>query len=185
MSDLITDINAMSQPEFVALLGAVFEETPAIAQQAYAAKPFASISELHQAMVAVVEEMPRSQQIALIQAHPELATKAKMAEASVQEQKGAGLDQLSPLEHERFQTLNSAYRKKFDFPFVIAVKGHDKDSILAALEGRLRNEREREVGRSLAEITKIARFRLEALSGNMSRNMSQMSQNIDNIDGNL
>lgn len=159
----ISDINSISQGEFVDLLGAIFEETPAIAQQAYAAKPFASIAHLHQTMVAVVEKMPRSQQIALIQAHPELATKVKMAEASVQEQKNAGLSQLSPSDYARFQTLNSAYREKFYFPFVIAVKGHDKESILAALEERLENEKEEEVGRSLKEIAKISRFRLEAL----------------------
>ena len=159
----ISDINSMSQRKFVNLLGAIFEETPAITQQAHAAKPFASITHLHQAMVAVVEKMPRSQQIALIQAHPELATKAKMADASVQEQKNAGLSYLSAPDYKRFQALNSAYREKFDFPFVIAVKGHDKDSILAALEERLENEKEEEVGRSLKEIAKIARFRLEAL----------------------
>ena len=159
----ISDINSISQAEFVNLLGAIFEETPAIAQQAYAAKPFASTADLHQAMVAVVEKMPRSQQIALIQAHPELATKAKMAEASVQEQKDAGLSQLSASDYERFHALNSAYREKFDFPFVIAVKGHNKESILAALAGRLENGKEEEMGRSLKEIEKIARFRLEAL----------------------
>ncbi len=162
----ISDINSMSQREFVDLLGAIFEETPAIAQQAYTAKPFASLTDLHQAMVAVVEEMPRPQQIALIQAHPELANKAKMAkmaEASVQEQKNAGLSQLSASDYERFQALNSAYQEKFDFPFVIAVKGHNKDSIVAALEDRLGNEKEEEIGRSLKEIEKITRFRLDAL----------------------
>lgn len=159
----ISDINSMSQGEFADLLGAIFEETPAIAQQAHTAKPFVSTANLHQAMIAVVEKMPRLQQIALIQAHPELATQTKMAEASVQEQKNAGLSQLSPSDYERFQALNSAYREKFSFPFVIAVKGHDKESILAALEDRLENGKEEEVGRSLEEIAKIARFRLEAL----------------------
>ena len=160
---LIDHVNQMSQSDFVNQFGAVFEETPEIAEEAWLAKPFSTRSELHKAMVAVVERLSFDEQLALIRAHPELGSRAKMADASVQEQASSGLDQLSPETYERLQALNTAYQEKFEFPFVMAVKGHDKDSILAALEARLNNERADEIGRSLHEITQIARLRLEDL----------------------
>lgn len=153
----------MSQSEFVRLLGAVFEETPAIAQRAWANRPFTDVANLHRAMVAIVEQMSLDEQLALIRAHPELGSRAKMADASVQEQADTGLNQLSAEAYERLQAVNAAYQEKFKFPFVMAVKGHDKDSIMAALESRLNNERTEEMARSLHEITQIARFRLDDL----------------------
>lgn len=153
----------MSQLEFVNLLGAVFEETPVIAQQAWASRPFTDVSDLHQKMVAIVEQLSSAKKLALIRAHPELGNRAKMAETSVQEQLNAGLNQLSSKDACRIQSLNAAYRRKFGFPFVMAVKGRSKESILAAFEARLKNNREEEWAQSLLEIYQIARFRLEKL----------------------
>ena len=153
----------MSQTEFVALLGTVFEQTPKIAQQAWGERPFADLSDLHQKMIAVVMKMCLTEQLALIQAHPDLGSRAKMAAASVQEQMGAGLTQLTPTEYEWFQALNAAYRKKFGFPFVMAVKGQTKTSILEAFGTRLENHKELEIQQALSEITQIARFRLDDL----------------------
>ncbi len=157
----IDQINQMNQAEFVSLLGAIFEETPKIAERAWADRPFDNVSDLHRAMVAVVEQMTFDEQLALIRAHPELGSRVKMADASVQEQASTGLNQLSAEAYERLQTSNSAYREKFGFPFVMAVKGHDKDSVLAMLKVRLDNEQADEVRRSLHEIAQIARFRLD------------------------
>ena len=159
----IDHVNQMSQPEFVSRFGAVFEETPEIAEEAWMARPFSTLSRLHEAMVAVVEQLSSDERLALIRAHPQLGSRAKMADASVQEQASSRPDQLSPETYERLQALNTAYQEKFGFPFVMAVKGQGKDSILAALEARLGNERADEIGRSLHEITQIARFRIEDL----------------------
>ncbi len=159
----IAAVNPMSQAEFVEQFGAVFEETPAIAHQTWTQRPFADVADLHQKMVAVVDQLSPDEQLALIQAHPDLGSRAQMADASVQEQTGAGLTQLSASEYERFQLLNSAYKAKFGFPFILAVKGHTKASILAAFETRLQNSSEAERTQALAEIAQIARFRLEAL----------------------
>ncbi len=153
----------MSQEEFVAALGAVFEETPAIAQQAWNARPFRDGADLHQKMVRVVNAMSEDEQLALIKAHPDLGSRARMAAASVQEQAGVGLDRLSPEEYQRFQSLNHAYQTKFGFPFIIAVKNHTKASILATFEQRLQNSTEAEKQQALAEISQIARFRLDGI----------------------
>jgi 2-oxo-4-hydroxy-4-carboxy-5-ureidoimidazoline decarboxylase len=156
----IAQLNQMSQEEFVGALGAVFEETPAIAQQVWHQRPFANVTELHQQMVTIVNAMSPVEQLDLIRAHPDLGSKAKMAEASVQEQAGVGLDRLTASEYERFQSLNAAYKEKFGFPFIVAVKNHTKDSILQAFERRLNHSVETEMAQSLAEIVQIAQFRL-------------------------
>ncbi|MBE9016140.1 OHCU decarboxylase [Chroococcidiopsis sp. CCALA 051] len=159
----LTELNQMSQDEFVKTLGAVFEDTPAIAYHAWYERPFKNVAQLHQTMVDVVRTASQDAQIELIQAHPDLGSKAKMAMASVQEQAGAGLDRLTPEAYDRFLSLNQAYKNKFDFPFIIAVKNHTKDSILAAFEQRLQNSIETERNQALAEIFQIAKFRLDAI----------------------
>lgn len=163
MRHSISAINQMNQAEFVALLGAVFEETPEIARRAWCNRPFETISDLHQKMIAVVNTMSLTDQLVLIQAHPDLGSRAEMADASIQEQAGAGLNQLSPADYERLQSLNAAYKDKFGFPFILAVKGHTKESILAAFETRLENDKNDETQQALKEIFQIARFRLNDL----------------------
>ncbi|NJN22814.1 MAG: 2-oxo-4-hydroxy-4-carboxy-5-ureidoimidazoline decarboxylase [Leptolyngbya sp. RL_3_1] len=150
----------MDQATFVAVLGPVFEDTPQIAQQAWGDRPFPSIAVLHAQMVAVVMAMTAAEQLALIRAHPDLGSRLQMAPASVAEQAGAGLSQLSAAEYERFQQLNTAYQQKFGFPFVMAVKGQTKATILAAFEARLSPSPEAERHQALVEIAQIARWRL-------------------------
>lgn len=159
----IANLNQMSQEEFTAALGDIWEDTPEIAKQSWQKKPFANLEDLYQEMVAVVDNMSDEKKLALIQAHPDLGSKAKMAEASVQEQAGVGLDRLSESEYEHFLELNQAYQNKFGFPFIVAVKYHTKESILADFETRLENNQEQEKEQALKEITKIARLRLESM----------------------
>ncbi len=161
-------LNRADQARFVDLLGGVFEHSPWVAEGAGAARPFASVEGLYRAMVGVVEEAGEKQ-LELIRAHPDLAGKAARAggltAASSREQAGAGLDRLSEDEYRRFHALNDAYKEKFGFPFILAVKGHTKESILASFESRLPHSAEEERRTALAEVYKIARFRLEALLG--------------------
>lgn len=156
----IVHINQLAQPAFVALLGSIFEETPSIAAQAWSQRPFESLSDLHHKMVAIVEQMSPAEKLALINAHPELGSKRKMAEASVEEQASVGLDRIGQSAHQRLMGLNDAYREKFGFPFVMAVKGQNQETILLALETRLANDQDAEMHQALSEIYKIARLRL-------------------------
>jgi len=158
----LVELNQISQEEFTQALGAIFEHTPAIARRTWDDRPFASTADLHAKMVTVVSAMTPAEKLALIQAHPDLGSKAKMAEASVSEQAGAGLDRLSVEEFDRFQFLNREYREKFSFPFIVAVKKHTKTSILEAFKQRLDNSIETEMQQALAEICEIARFRIES-----------------------
>ena len=150
----------MSQSEFIEAIGSIFEHTPEIAAEAWRSQPFADVQSLHQVMAAIVLKMSDDEQLKLICAHPDLGSKFKMAEASIQEQSTVGLDQLSATEYDRFQYLNQAYKDKFAFPFIIAVRNHTKDSILKAFEQRLLNNLEVEKKQAISEIIEIARWRL-------------------------
>lgn len=163
MAYTITELNQMTQAEFVAALGDVFEHTPKIATQAWHQRPFTDVATLHQTMVALVEQMSEPAQLDLIRAHPDLGSRVHMATASVQEQTSVGLNRLSPSEYEQFQTLNTTYQTKFGFPFIMAIRGQTKDEILAAFTQRLQNTPASEHQRALSEIKKIARFRLDDL----------------------
>ncbi len=162
MSYTLDQLNAMPQAEFIQAIGPVFEDTPAIAAQVWPQRPFASVAELHRRMVAIAQAMPPETKLALIQAHPDLGTRVAMAEASVAEQNQAGLTSLSPEEYDRFQSLNQQYKEKFGFPFILAVAGHTKTSILANFSQRLENSVDIEQRTALQEIETIARLRLEA-----------------------
>lgn len=161
--DLAT-LNTLGVDAFASCLGAIFEHSPWIARAAHAARPFASVAALHATMVSVVENSGAERQLALLRAHPELARRGPMAAASVAEQGGMGLDRLADDEAVRFAQLNGAYRERFGFPFIIAVRGQrDRATILAALTARLVNPPEQELTTALAEVAKIARFRLDDL----------------------
>lgn len=160
MAYSIVELNQMSQDTFTSVLGAIFEDTPTIAHQVWHDRPFTDLSDLHQKMVQIVQQMSPAAQLALIKAHPDLGSKAKMAEASVKEQAGAGLDQLTSEEYDRIQALNQAYKDKFGFPFITTVRTQTKASIFAAFDRRLQNAVEAETQQALAEIAQIARLRL-------------------------
>lgn len=159
----LTQINHMDRAAFTDALGTVFEDTPAIASQTWEQLPFADIRQLHKAMVSVVDAMSFSEKMSLINAHPSLGDRVKMAEASVLEQSSIGLDRLTSEDYNLFQSLNKAYRDQFGFPFIIAVRNHSQASILAAFAQRLQNDSEVELDLALAEIAKIAWFRLQDL----------------------
>ena len=159
-------LNGWSQADFVARLGGVYEHSPWVAERAMAARPFASIDALHGAMQRAVEGASIDERLALIRAHPELLGKldaAQLTESSRFEQVSVGLDRCTAAQKSRMQALNQAYREKFDFPFVVAVKGLDWAGIIERLEARLQNTRAAELATAVREIGRIARFRLEAL----------------------
>jgi 2-oxo-4-hydroxy-4-carboxy-5-ureidoimidazoline decarboxylase len=148
----------MTRDQFVARYGGVYEHSPWVAEACWPPP-----QDLAGAMRAAVDAAPRERKLALIRAHPELASRTKMADASVQEQAGAGLDQCSPAEFEAFQRLNAAYNARFGFPFIVAVKGLSRADILAAFEARLANDPETEFATAIREIHRIAGFRLADL----------------------
>lgn len=160
----LVQINALDQAAFVEHLSFVFEGPPWIVEQAWAARPFASLDDLHQALCQVLNNASETQQVNLIQAHPDLVGKAALAGTltaeSTSEQAAAGLDRLSAAEIAAFNQYNQAYQQRFGFPFVICARENKKDTILAGFAARLTHTRQQEIATALREIAKIARFRL-------------------------
>lgn len=160
-------VNAMTPQPFLAALGGVFEHSPWVAERAFAARPFASIAALHEAMVNTVKRAPRERQLALLNAHPELAGKEAQAGAltssSTAEQASTGLNALNREEMQTLARWNREYREKFSFPFIIAVRRHTRASIFSEFQRRLANETETELDACLEQVFDITRLRLEAL----------------------
>lgn len=163
----LNDLNALPAKLFVRRLGGVFEHSPWVAEQVEAQRPFDSIKSLHSAMVGRIEAAGHEAQMALIRAHPELAGKAavrgELTPESQSEQQGAGLDQCSQDEFNTLTALNQTYREKFGFPFIIAVRGHDRQSIIREFERRLHLTPAEEIAECLEQIYTIGRFRLDDL----------------------
>jgi OHCU decarboxylase len=151
----------MEREPFVGALGWIFEASPWVAERAWIHRPFPSLDALHAAMVESVERAAPGEQLTLLRAHPDLGARARISRASQAEQSGAGLDQLTPDEFDRLTGLNAAYRARFEFPFLYAVKGSTKHDILRALDQRLGQSRETEYAEALQQVYRIARFRLE------------------------
>ncbi|PTB19162.1 OHCU decarboxylase [Trinickia symbiotica] len=163
----LDQLNAMPEEAFVDALSGIFEHSPWVPREAARERPFESVDALHDAMVSVVARAGSTRQLALINAHPELAGKAavrgELTAESTREQSGAGLSQCTQAEFDKLQRLNREYRDKFGFPFILAVRGYDRAGILANFEARVGNDRDEEMRTSLEQIYRIARFRVDDL----------------------
>jgi len=159
----LSELNSRDRHGFVNAVGWVFEHSAWVAERAWAQRPFNTLDALHEAMTAQVASATLDEQLTLLRAHPDLGTRANVSDASAAEQTGAGLDTLAGRELERLHALNAAYRDKFGFPFLYAVKGSTKEDILNALEKRLLSARDAELGEALRQVYRIARFRLDEI----------------------
>ena len=159
----IDEVNQMGREEFVEVFGSVFEHSPWAAEQAFEQRPFAACNELEDSLVEAVKNSGREAQLKLLCAHPELGSREKMAKASVREQSAAGITKTDEERRAKMQALNESYRDKFDFPFIVAVKGLTPDDILANMEDRVSNSLEEEFRECLDQVIRIASIRLEAL----------------------
>jgi len=163
MTITLTELNAMSEEQFIDALKDVFEHSPWVAEAAYRSAPFASTEALHRTMMDVVRGAGEETVLGLFRAHPDLATRLAISELSTAEQQGVGLDRLTPEEFETFSTLNRDYVAKFGFPFLFAVRGKTKDDILEAMRRRLARTFAEEREQALLEIERITGFRLRDL----------------------
>lgn len=163
----LEDLNHLDREAFTDVLGGIYEHSPWIAEQAWNARPFSSPEALREAMMSVVRGAAEAQQLALLRAHPELAGRAardgQLTASSTQEQKGAGLTDLTQAQMEQIAGWNKTYGERFGFPFIIAVKNHTRDSIFSEFEKRLENSREAEIQTAIGQVGEIARFRLADL----------------------
>lgn len=157
----LDQVNVMSHADFMAAFGDVAEHSPWVAEAAAAERPFADRREMVAAFASAMQSAPQTAKLALLRAHPDLAGRAKLTDDSSREQDGAGLNALTGDEFDRFTRLNEAYKAKFEFPFIFAVKGADKVQILEAFGERLENSSDTEFHTACAQVCRIFRFRIE------------------------
>lgn len=156
--------------DFIATFGGVFEHSPFLAERAYDSGlvfvPMTAKS-VHAVLTSMFRKATYEERLGVLRAHPDLAGKlaiaGKLTDDSRNEQAGAGLDRLTPEEHARFTELNTAYVARNGFPFIIAVKGLNRNDILEAFEQRINNDRDAEFATATAQVEKIALLRLTAM----------------------
>jgi OHCU decarboxylase len=166
----VIEANSLDREAFVARYGSVFEHSTWVAERAWSRRPFRSAEELHAAMMAVVREAPREEQLALVRAHPELAgreaTEGGLTADSSSEQGRLGFTRLSRDDFEKMAGLNRAYRGKFGFPCIVALRLHaSRGSVMQEMELRIGNDADTELKNALEQIAHITRGRLERLGG--------------------
>ena len=156
----IDKINKLSKPDFISIFGNIFEKTEWIAQKSYDLKPYKNYEELFLKMIEIFENTNKENHLKILNAHPDLAVEKKLTKDSKNEQKNASLNQCTSEELIEFKKLNEEYKVKFGFPFIIAVKGKNKEEILNSFRQRITNNINLEFEEAKKQVKKIASFRL-------------------------
>ena len=158
--DSIDKFNKLSKAEFISIFGNIFEKTEWVAERCYESKPYNNLDELVSKMMKIFENIEKERHLEILNSHPDLAVEKKLTEDSKNEQKNASLNQCTDEEFVEFKKLNEEYKKKFGFPFIIAVKEKNKEEILNSFRQRITNNINLEFEEAKKQVKKIASFRL-------------------------
>ena len=159
----IEKVNQLSENEFISTFGNVFEKTNWIANKAFNLKPYKDFDDFISTIIKIYENSSKEDCLKIFNAHPELAVEKNLTENSHKEQKSANLNRCNDEEFNEFKNLNYEYKKKFGFPFIIAVKGKNKSEILINFRKRIKNEIDLEFDEAKVQVKKIANFRLNEI----------------------
>ena len=159
----IEEVNQLSENDFISTFGNVFEKTNWIANKAFNSKPYKDFDEFRSIIIRIYENSSKEDCLKIFNAHPELAVEKKLTKDSHKEQRGANLNRCNNEEFNEFKNLNIEYRNKFGFPFIIAVKGKNKNEILNNFRRRIKNEINLEFNEAKEQVKKIATFRLNEI----------------------
>ena len=160
----IDKINKLDKSDFLGIFGNVFEKTEWIAKKVYNLKPFNSLDDLFSKMTQEYENCEKNDILKILNAHPDLVVEKKLTKDSEKEQSNANLNNCTLKEFKEFKELNLKYKKKFNFPFIIAVKGKDKNEILNNFRQRIQSDLESEFLEAKKQVKKIATFRLNEIN---------------------
>jgi len=156
-------INNLNKSDFLTIFGNVFEKSEWISEKVFDFRPFKNFEDLFSKIIGIYENSDKKIILKILNSHPELAIEKKLTINSKNEQKNANLNQCTNDEYNEFKKLNIEYKKKFDFPFIIAVKGKNKDEILNYFRERIKNSLDEEFLEAKKQVKKIATFRLEEI----------------------
>ena len=161
--NLIDKFNKLNKPKFISIFGNIFEKTEWIAERCYESKPYNNLNDLISKMMEIFENTKKERHLEILNSHPDLAVEKKLTDDSKNEQKNANLNQCTNEEFMEFKKLNEEYKKKFNFPFIIAVKGKNKEEILNSFRQRITNNINLEFEEAKKQVKKIASFRLSEI----------------------
>ena len=156
-------INNLNKSDFLTIFGNVFEKSEWISEKVFDLRPFKNFEDLFSKIIGIYENSDKIIILKILNSHPELAVEKKLTMNSKNEQKNANLNECTNDEYNEFKKLNIEYKKKFDFPFIIAVKGKNKDEILNYFRERIKNSLDEEFLEAKKQVKKIATFRLEEI----------------------
>ena len=159
----IKKINSLDKSEFLSIFGNVFEKSKWISEKVFDKKPFKNLESFVSEIIGIYENSDNKTILEILNLHPELAVEKKLTADSEVEQSKANLKQCTPEEFDEFKKLNIEYKKKFNFPFIIAVKGKNKNEILNYFRERIKNSLDEEFLEAKKQVKKIATFRLEEI----------------------
>ena len=159
----IKKINSLDKSEFLSIFGNVFEKSKWISEKVFDKKPFKNLESFVSEIIGIYENSDNKTILEILNLHPELAVEKKLTAHSEVEQSKANLKQCTPGEFDKFKKLNTEYKKKFNFPFIIAVKGKNKNEILNYFRERINNSLDEEFLEAKKQVKKIATFRLEEI----------------------
>ena len=159
----IKKINSLDKSEFLSIFGNVFEKSKWISEKVFDKKPFKNLESFVSEIIGIYENSDNKTILEILNLHPELAIEKKLTTDSEVEQSKANLKRCTPEEFDEFKKLNIEYKKKFDFPFIIAVKGKNRTEILASFRERIKNSLDEEFFEAKNQVKKIASFRLEEI----------------------
>ena len=159
----IKKINSLDKSEFLSIFGNVFEKSKWISEKVFDKKPFKNLDSFISEIIGIYENSDNKTILEILNLHPELAVEKKLTENSKVEQINANLKKCTPEEFDEFKKLNIEYKKKFNFPFIIAVKGKNKNEILNYFRERIKSSLDEEFLEAKKQVKKIASFRLEEI----------------------
>ena len=161
-------LNSLSETDFISIYGAVFEKSEWIAIEVFKQKPFKNSEDLKDKMMNIYNNCSKEKIVKIFNLHPKLAIEKKLTNFSSKEQIGAQLNSCTKEELLEFEKLNLNYEKRFKFPFIIAVKGKNKNDILKSFRKRIDNDYETEFKEAKSQVMKIALFRLNQITNKSS-----------------
>ena len=159
----IKKINNLDKSEFLTIFGNIFEKSKWISEKAFDLRPYESLESFISKVLEIYDNSNNEIILKILNLHPELAIEKKLTSNSEAEQSKANLKECTPEEFNEFKKLNFDYKKKFNFPFIIAVKGRKKTEILNIFKKRINNSIDTEFLEAKNQVKKIAMFRLEEI----------------------
>ena len=166
---MINNINKFPETQFIKLFANIFENSRFIAEDLYRKKGdgFKNFDDLTNKMMDIFDNTTKEQKLKILNSHPDLASKTKISsltDDSKKEQQNAGLDSCTKEEFDEFKKLNDLYKKKFNFPFILAVKGKNKNEILNNFKKRISFDPTTEFDQAIKQVKQIASLRLKELN---------------------